>query len=103
MTEGLVELGVTGQLILICLVEYLFVSMVEFVLQGDDDAVKVIDVAKKVLAGQEFAGCGKQAAFSGDPVGQAYLETDDIFSFGHWVIGDEYLFDLSGLNVILPG
>lgn len=83
--------------------KYLFVSLNKFFFQGYDDAVKVVDVAGKMLRGQEFTGCDQWAAFSGDPVGQAYFKTDDIFSRGDRVIGNEHLFDLSGMNIILPG
>jgi len=100
---GLVKLGEAGQLFLICIMENLFVSLNKFFFQGYDDAVEVVDVAGKMLCGQEFAGCYQRAAFSGEPVGQAYLKTDDIFSCGDRVIGNEHLFDLSGMNIILPG
>jgi len=100
---GLVELGVPGQLIRVCIMKYLFVSLGKFFFQGYDDAIEMIDVAGKMSSGQEFAGSDQRAGFSGEPVGQAYLKTNDIFSCGDRVIGNEHSFDLSGMNIILPG
>jgi len=102
LTE-LVELGIAGQLVLIRLVKDLFMPVVEFLFQGDNDAVEVIDVAGKMPGGEEFTGCDQRAAFTGEPVGQTYLQTNEIFSCGERVVGNEHLFNLSGLNVIFPG
>jgi len=84
-------------------VKYLFVPLVEFLFQGYDDAFEVIDVAGKMLCGQKFTGCDQRAAFSGESVGQTYFKTDDIFSCGKRVVGNEHPFYLPWLSIILPG
>jgi len=83
--------------------EYLFVAIVEFFFQGNDNAVEVVDIVREVPGCKEFAGCSKQVVLSGKSVGQAFFQSDDIFSCSEGAVGDEYLSDLSGLNIVFPG
>jgi len=100
--RDLVQLSETNQLVFIRLMEDLFMAHVEFLFKGIDNAVEMIDIAGHMLWCEELAGCGEEAGFAGKSVGQAFFQPDDVFAFGDGIVGDEYFFDLSGVDIILP-
>jgi hypothetical protein len=98
-----VELGVPEKVVFGSFMKDLLVALIEFFFQGNDDAVEMIYIVRKVTCRKEFAGRGDHADLSGEPVGQGLFKSDDVFACGQRVVGDEYFFDLSGVNIVFPG